>query len=171
MGRTAGPVQSHVMADIESNIVRRRMALIATVVTLVIVVAAIWAAFALLQPTPPRKVVMSTGPEGSAYAHFGELYREIFAREGIDLELRTSAGALENLARLNDPQSGVSGELKFLETELDRRAPGNDVHDLSARLDKLEERANHFRMPTAFTHMLYTLRLHISLVRDKLAKR
>jgi TRAP transporter TAXI family solute receptor len=96
------------MADIESSIVRRRMALIAAVVTLAIVVAAIWAAFALLQPTPPRTVVMGTGPEGSAYAHFGKLYREIFAREGIDLELRPSAGAVENLARLNDPKSGVS---------------------------------------------------------------
>jgi hypothetical protein len=63
------------------------------------------------------------------------------------------------------------GELKFLETELNRRAASDDVHDLSARLDKLEERANHFRMPTAFTHMLYTLRLHISLVRDRLTKR
>jgi TRAP-type uncharacterized transport system substrate-binding protein len=96
------------MADFESNVVRRRLALIATLVTLVIVIAAVWAAFALLQPTPPRKVVMSTGPEGSAYAHVGVLYRELFAREGIDLELRLSAGALENLARLNDPQSGVS---------------------------------------------------------------
>ena len=96
------------MADTEFSIVRGRMALIAIGVTLAIVVAAVWAAFALLQPTPPRKVVMSTGPEGSAYAHFGEVYREIFAREGIDLQLRPSAGALENLARLNDPRSGVS---------------------------------------------------------------
>jgi hypothetical protein len=63
------------------------------------------------------------------------------------------------------------GELKFLETELDRRAATDDTQDLSARLDRLEERANHFRMPNAFTHMLYTLRLHISLVRERLAKR
>src|SRR5262245_1455714 len=96
------------MADTESNLLRRRMALIAILVTLVIVIAAIWTAFALLQPTPPRKVVMSTGADGSAYAHFGALYREILAREGIDLELRPSAGAVENLARLNDSRSGVS---------------------------------------------------------------
>jgi len=63
------------------------------------------------------------------------------------------------------------GELKFLESELDRRAASDDIQDLSARLDKLEERANHFRMPTAFTHMLYTLRLHISLVRGRIEKR
>jgi TRAP-type uncharacterized transport system substrate-binding protein len=96
------------MADIESNILRRRMALIAAIVTLAIVAAAVWIAFALLQPTPPRKVVMSTGEDGSAYAHFAERYRQILAREGIELELRPSAGALENLARLEDAKSGVS---------------------------------------------------------------
>jgi TRAP-type uncharacterized transport system substrate-binding protein len=96
------------MLDTESNILRRRMALVAAIVTLTIVVAAVWTAFALLRPTPPRKVVMSTGADGSAYAHFADRYRQILARQGIDLELRPSAGALENLARLDDPKSGVS---------------------------------------------------------------
>lgn len=102
------PVQSCVMSENESSLLRRRFALIATIVTLAIVAVAVWAALVLLQPTPPRTVVMSTGPEGSAYAAFGERYREIFAREGIQLQLLASAGAVENLARLNDPRSGVS---------------------------------------------------------------
>ncbi len=71
------------------------------------VLAAIVVALSILQPSPPRKVVMSTGPDGSAYAKFGERYREILARDGIELELRPSDGANENLTRLTGPASDV----------------------------------------------------------------
>ena len=57
---------------------------------------------------PPRTVVMSTGPEGSAYAALGQRYRAALARDGIRLELEPSRGNVENLARLNDGASGVS---------------------------------------------------------------
>jgi TRAP transporter TAXI family solute receptor len=58
---------------------------------------------------PPVKVlVMTTGTAGDAYDVFGQRYREILAREGIELELEPSAGAVENLRRLDDPHSGVS---------------------------------------------------------------
>ncbi len=96
------------MARSESTVVRRRLVLIASILTLTIVIAAVWVAFVLLQPTPPRTVIMTTGSEGSAYAEYGKRYREFFAREGIDLQLLPSAGAVENLARLRDPHSKVS---------------------------------------------------------------
>jgi TRAP-type uncharacterized transport system substrate-binding protein len=64
-------------------------------------------AFELLNPTPPRTVIMSTGPEGSAYAVFAEQYREHLASNGVSLELRSSGGAAENLDRLNDPNGDV----------------------------------------------------------------
>jgi TRAP-type uncharacterized transport system substrate-binding protein len=50
---------------------------------------------------------MATGPERSAFATFGERYRAILARSEVELRLRSSAGALENLALLRDPGSGV----------------------------------------------------------------
>jgi hypothetical protein len=40
-----------------------------------------------------------------------------------------------------------------------------------ARLDSLEEQANHLRMPVAYASMLYMLRNHIDLVREGLKKR
>ncbi|HUO67103.1 MAG TPA: TAXI family TRAP transporter solute-binding subunit [Gammaproteobacteria bacterium] len=61
----------------------------------------------LLYP-PVEVVVMTTGAPGSAYDTFAKQYREILAREGIDLRLEPSAGAVENLRRLNDPSAGVS---------------------------------------------------------------
>ncbi|HUL81598.1 MAG TPA: TAXI family TRAP transporter solute-binding subunit [Gammaproteobacteria bacterium] len=58
---------------------------------------------------PPVKVlVMTTGMAGSAYDVFAQQYKEILAREGIELRLEPSAGAVENLRRLNDPRSRVS---------------------------------------------------------------
>lgn len=63
------------------------------------------------------------------------------------------------------------GELKFLEAALEGRAPETPVDDLRAHLAKLENRANHMRVPLGFAHMIYTLRTHISLVRARLEGR
>jgi TRAP transporter TAXI family solute receptor len=57
---------------------------------------------------PARALVMTTGAAGSAYDVFAQRYKAILAGEGIELELEQSAGAVENLRRLNDPRSGVS---------------------------------------------------------------
>jgi hypothetical protein len=42
---------------------------------------------------------------------------------------------------------------------------------LSERLDRLEERADHLHVPIAYMYMLYTLKHHISLVRQRLRDR
>lgn len=73
----------------------------------VLFVAAVWAV-TILHPMPPRSVVMTTGSEGGAYHEFGKRYREIFKGAGIELRLMPSAGGIENLRRLSDPNSGVS---------------------------------------------------------------
>jgi TRAP transporter TAXI family solute receptor len=74
----------------------------------VIVAAAVWAVVAVLRPLPPRTVTMATGPEGGAYHEVGKRYRELLAHHGITLQLVSTAGALENLARLRDTRSGVA---------------------------------------------------------------
>ena len=59
------------------------------------------------------------------------------------------------------------GELKFIELELE--ATGGKVsEDLLVRLNRLEERANHLRLPTGFASLHYTLREHIDLVKARL---
>jgi len=57
---------------------------------------------------PVQVLVMTTGTPGSAYDVFAQQYKEILAREGLELRLEPSAGAVENLARLRDPSSGMS---------------------------------------------------------------
>ncbi|MCE2658480.1 MAG: C4-dicarboxylate ABC transporter substrate-binding protein [Rubrivivax sp.] len=64
-------------------------------------------AYLLLQPQPPRQVVLATGIERSAYVAFGEQYRQALQRHGIDVTLRATQGAADNLALLRQPGSGV----------------------------------------------------------------
>jgi hypothetical protein len=59
------------------------------------------------------------------------------------------------------------GELKFIEFELESKN-GKIPDDLLGRLNRLEERANHLRLPTGFAHLDYTLREHINLVKSQL---
>ena len=79
-----------------------------TVVVPVLAVVALWMVIDTFRPMPPRTVTMAAGPEGGAYYGYAERYREILARAGIELRILPTAGALDNLGRLNDPNSGVS---------------------------------------------------------------
>lgn len=74
---------------------------------ILVILAAFWIASRYIRPAPPDHLVMSTGAPGGAYHHFAERYRDILARDGVTLELKPSAGSMENLARLRDPGAGV----------------------------------------------------------------
>jgi TRAP-type uncharacterized transport system substrate-binding protein len=69
---------------------------------------AMWLAFALLRPTPPRTVAMAADPEGSLNAEVAKRYQQLLARDGIDLKLVPSAGAAESVAILRNPKSAIS---------------------------------------------------------------
>ena len=58
-------------------------------------------------PAPPSKITMATAFKGSSFEYYGQQYREIFARSNVELELRETAGALENVKLLQDQNSGV----------------------------------------------------------------
>jgi TRAP-type uncharacterized transport system substrate-binding protein len=68
-----------------------------------LLVAAYW----YLQPTPPRTITLATGQEQGAYTEFGRRYAAWLARHGIEVQLRATQGAAENLDLLRDPGSGV----------------------------------------------------------------
>lgn len=87
---------------------QRRFLVWILVAAAALVTAVVWLAFALLKPTPPRVVTMATAAEGSISAELGKRYREILARDGVELRLSPSAGAVAYVERLRDPKSGVS---------------------------------------------------------------
>ena len=65
-------------------------------------------AYQFVEPAQPKKIVISTGAESGAYYQFAQRYATILAKNGITLEVRASAGSLENLDRLKsgEVQSG-----------------------------------------------------------------
>jgi TRAP transporter TAXI family solute receptor len=65
--------------------------------------------------------------------------------------------------------SRLYGELRFLEDEvLARTGTPDDRRAMILRLDELEQQANRLRIPAAYASMLYMLRHHIDLVRQRL---
>jgi len=70
-------------------------------------------AYWLLDPTPPKRVTLATGVAQGAYSEFGQRYAQRLKRHGIQVELRNTQGAAENLALLRDETSGV--DLAFVQ--------------------------------------------------------
>jgi len=74
---------------------------------LLVSVLAIWIAVHFVRPAPPDTIVITTGPEGSTSRTAAEKYQKILRRNGVKLTILPSAGSLENLKRLADPQFTV----------------------------------------------------------------
>jgi hypothetical protein len=102
---------------------------------IVLAAALLVLAYWILDPTPPRKVVLATGTEQGAYAEFGKRYAQILKTYGITVELRPTQGAAENLRLLQDPASGVDiafmqgGAGEHLRKEADSLAPSDEGDD------------------------------------------
>ena len=65
-------------------------------------------AFHFMKPAPPSTFTMATGAPGGAYQAHGLQYQQILARQGVTLELRETAGAMENLALLEAGEVDVA---------------------------------------------------------------
>ncbi|QEG41135.1 TAXI family TRAP transporter solute-binding subunit [Roseimaritima ulvae] len=62
-----------------------------------------------IQPAPPRTIVIATGVEEGAYFDFASSYADYLREQGVVLELRTTAGSLENYRLLQtDPEVNLA---------------------------------------------------------------
>jgi TRAP transporter TAXI family solute receptor len=75
-------------------------------------------------PAPPSTVTMATAFKGSSFEYYGRRYREIFARSHVQLELRETDGAVENVKLLQDSKSGVQIALVLGGVSDGEHAPG-----------------------------------------------
>jgi TRAP transporter TAXI family solute receptor len=64
-------------------------------------------AYHFVGPAPPRKISIGTGDKSGAYYAFAQRYREILARDGVTLEIRSTAGSVENIKLLEAKEGGV----------------------------------------------------------------
>jgi TRAP transporter TAXI family solute receptor len=118
-------VQDHrIPAVLRETLLSLRELAIAWGPFLLIGIALLVAAYWALDPTPPRRVVLATGPERSAYAEFGSRYAQELKRYGIEVELRETPGARENLRLLRDPKQRV--DVAFVQGGASERIRAND---------------------------------------------
>ena len=127
--------------------------------TLALLTLAYW----WLDPNPPRRVTLATGPAQSAYAEFGQRYRKEMAAQGIEVVLLPSEGSSDNLqlllrgradlgfvqggsastAELDDDKPVSLGSLflepvwLFYRTDAARKATGSDTLGALAQLQGL----------------------------------
>lgn len=97
---------------------------------LLVLAGGFWAAAQFIRPAPPSVLEFSSGGEGGAYQRFAAVYGEILARYGIELIDHPSAGSLENLERLRDPEQKV--EAGFFQGGTGSAREEDGLHSLGA---------------------------------------
>ncbi len=64
--------------------------------------------FLFVEPPPPRRFVIASGGREGAYYEFANEYARDLSKQGLTVEVRETAGSMENLRLLNDDESGVT---------------------------------------------------------------
>lgn len=64
-----------------------------------------------VEPPPPRKIVIASGGQNGAYFHYAQKYAEELQKEGLSVEVRETAGSVENLRLLGQESSGVAAAI------------------------------------------------------------
>ena len=74
---------------------------------IVLAVTLLVLAYWWLDPNPPKRVVLATGPAQSAYEEFGKRYAKILAKDRIDVVLLPSEGSAANLQLLREGKADL----------------------------------------------------------------
>ena len=96
----------------------------------VIAILAFVIAFYFVDPFPPRRLSIGCGPPEGANFDFAQAYREILAKEGIALDLRTTAGSAENIKLLGEKSDGV--DVAFVQGSMKSLAQDTDLVSLGS---------------------------------------
>ncbi len=76
--------------------------------TILIIAVLCVAAYLLVDPSPPRTVVLATGQENSAYEELGKRYAKALAKYGVKVVLQRSLGSQENLQHLSEGKVDIA---------------------------------------------------------------
>ena len=75
---------------------------------LLLIAAGFAVAYHFVQPAPPRQIVMASGSKDGVYYYYGRMYRDLLAREGIDVTLVETAGSIANIDLLDRGKADVA---------------------------------------------------------------
>ena len=96
------------MSKTISNTLLSLRALIASAGPFILLAVGLLAlAYWWLDPNPPKRVTLATGPAQSAYAEFGTRYAKALAQSGIEVRLVPSEGSSDNLQMLRDGRADL----------------------------------------------------------------
>lgn len=90
---------------------------------IVVLAAGFYVAYQFVGPPPPDRIVMATGQDGGAYQQYGERYKAWLSTQGIEVELRATAGAVDNLELLDTGKADVG----FVQGGLSGTTPTSNV--------------------------------------------
>ena len=88
-----------------------RSPLIIVIVPAAIVLAALYVTYRLVDPLPPRHLAIAAGIPGTSYDELARQYARILVRDGVDLEVRNYASAIEHFDVLRAADSPVQAAL------------------------------------------------------------
>ncbi|MBC7661381.1 MAG: ABC transporter substrate-binding protein [Chitinophagaceae bacterium] len=90
----------------------------------------IYVAIQYVDPPTPTHIIMATGDPEGAYQEFAKRYQDILKKDGVELEIRPSAGANDNLKQLMDPDSDV--DVGFVQDGLGTPAEADYLESLGS---------------------------------------
>lgn len=61
-----------------------------------------------VEPPPPHKIIIASGGRDGAYFRYAQMYAAELQKEGVSVEVRETAGSVENLRLLGQDDSGVT---------------------------------------------------------------
>ncbi len=83
------------------------------VCALAAIALAFYLAYQFVEPAPPRELTLSSGSSDGAYHQHALAYQRALAAEGVTLTIVGSAGSVDNLGRLREPEGDV--DLAFVQ--------------------------------------------------------
>lgn len=86
----------------------RRENILLVTLGITILGATIWFAIKFINPAPPGTIVIATGDGEGDYTRFAEQYQKAMKKEGVNLEIRKTRGAKENVSLLTGANSDVT---------------------------------------------------------------
>ena len=98
----------------------------ATLLTLIV----FFVSYQFVEPAPPRHISISAGARDSVYFTYAKAYSEILDRNGIELEITTTAGSVENLKLLEAESGGV--DVAFIQGGIGALAQSDDILSLGS---------------------------------------
>src|SRR5262245_18229056 len=89
--------------------------------------------YRLVDPLPPHRFEFAAGIAGSGFDNVARRYAQILARDGVELKIRNTAGAVENLELLRNAGSGPQAALSTL--SLAQASDAATLHSLGGVFD------------------------------------